>query len=216
MGGEKMKLKKVLAMLCVFGMLLALCACAGGKDYAKVKSYEDFKAENWSEKELAYQLYSFDPNDMEAATGMNFAGVMNLYKDGSLWMWELPFNVLDGRPMDDSEHGISYYYYGYWTKNGDKVTVNYFANPDTILSNETLYDDGNGSGYVTVTYTEKDGALSKESIDDGVATVLVSNTQATNTAAVEYLRFHTEDKTYYASPAELFAACEAYIKHFSG
>lgn len=214
-----MKLKKTLAMICVLAMLLALCACGsgsgGGKDYSKVKSYADFSAEKWSEKEVAYQLYSFDPSDVEASSASPFAGVITLYKDGSLWMWELPMNVLEGRQMANQEHCISYYFYGYWTKNGDKVTVNYFGDPDTSLSYDTLYDDGNGTGYITVTYTEKDGTLSKDSIDDGVATILVTNTQATNTTASEYLRFHTADKIYYASTAELYAAFEAYIKHYT-
>ena len=150
-----MKIKQLSAIVSVIIMLFTLTAMFTGcsekaTDYSKY-TYDQFKDEKWDEKEISYQFTTFDAS-VDEKTLSYFPCVMNLYKDGSVAIYEFwPFKELKDETLvtyTDKSRNLSYVYYGFWSSEEKEgvttITTNYVCSDNTAVSKDALMDDMNG------------------------------------------------------------------------
>ena len=193
-----MKIKQLSAIVSVIIMLFTLTAMFTGcsekaTDYSKY-TYDQFKDEKWDEKEISYQFTTFDAS-VDEKTLSYFPCVMNLYKDGSVAIYEFwPFKELKDETLvtyTDKSRNLSYVYYGFWSSEEKEgvttITTNYVCSDNTAVSKDALMDDMNG--WITTIYDDSAATGTFVRTGGTVPPILTQDSQKTNTEAVEWIKF---------------------------
>jgi hypothetical protein len=138
-----MKARNLFVTFLVLCMVFALMAVpVASADDIDWESFEDWTAEDWDAKEVAYQ---FTGNWELAEYGYKFEFLINLYTDGSA--------SIDQRNVNT---GSSYWQFGYWseeeTEDGNEITFDTIyavdLNGASLIAHEysySLYEEADGN-----------------------------------------------------------------------